>query len=185
MTEAEDLQAISETLRGNTDAFRVIVSHHGERMYRLAISFLHSPEEAEEATQEIFLRAFRSLRTFRIDKPLLPWLYAISMNYLRSRARRQSRFPVSPLPDEGRVPADQPQSDPQALVHAAEARAEVRRAVASLPSGVREAASLYYLEGMSVAQVAAALGIGEENVKSRLLRARRKLRLALDSGATP
>ncbi len=71
-------------------------------------------------------------------------------------------------------------SEPPAVVEKAEAREELRRAVRSLPSGIRDVVSLYYLEAMSVSEVSALLGIGLENVTSRLLRGRKRLREILD-----
>ncbi|MCX7038295.1 MAG: RNA polymerase subunit sigma-24, partial [Spirochaetes bacterium] len=73
-TDAEDLLAVSEVLRGNVDAFRVIVDHYRGLVFRLALSSLGSREEAEEAAQEVFLRAFRSLRSFHLGNRFLPWL---------------------------------------------------------------------------------------------------------------
>jgi RNA polymerase sigma-70 factor (ECF subfamily) len=184
MDDAEDLQAILETLRGNTDAFRVIVDHHGARIFRLARSFLPGREDAEEAAQEILFRAFHSLRTFRLDRPFFPWLYAIARNYLRSRSVRIRKVDQRIIRDERLLMEAPSPSDPQASVQSSEARRQVREAVASLPAPLRDAATLYYLEGMAVSQVAATLGVGPENVKSRLLRCRRKLRALLDVDAT-
>jgi len=182
--DAEDLRAISEALTGNTDAFRIIVEHHGAMVYRLARSFLGSREEAEEASQEVFFKVFRSLRSFSLEKPFLPWLSAVAMNHLRSHYARVRRIDERIVREGEEIRATAAQSDPQVIVQTSEARHEVRKAIASLAPGIREALCLYYLEGMSVSQVSAVLGIGSENVKSRLLRGRKKLREFLDPDAT-
>lgn len=178
--DAADLQAVSETLRGNHDAFRGIVDRHGSLVLRLSISFLRNREEAEEACQEIFFKAFRSLRSFDLEKAFLPWLYALAVNYLRTRYRRNKRQQnrVANFKREG--PSEASTIDPSSLVEEAETREQLVRAVEALPRGIREVVSMYYLGEMSVSRVAKALGIGVENVKSKLNRGRKVLRRYFD-----
>jgi RNA polymerase sigma-70 factor, ECF subfamily len=182
-TEAEILQAVAETLRGQNAAFRVIVERYEPVVRRLAVSFLRSHEDAEEAAQEIFLRAFRSLRTFRIERPFLPWLYAIALNHLRTRyaARKKTdrRFA-----EKNRDLTIDPGSDPPNLLDGAHDRARLRLAVAELPPGIREVVVLHYFEDKGVTQIASLLGIGSENAKSRLHRGRKLLRKKLGGDAT-
>lgn len=182
--DAEDLLAVSEALRGNADAFRAIVDRYRGLVFRLALFSLGGREEAEEAAQEIFFRAFRSLRSFRLENRFLPWLYSIASNYLKSAAGRARRIDAK-LIRGGEEHLLAPEcDDPQASAQRSQSLAEVREAVAGLPTPIREAIRLFYFEGMSVEQVGSALGIGSENVKSRLLRGRKRLRQALDPGAT-
>ena len=129
---ADELAAIGEVLRGNKDAFRLIVDRYKGLIVRLSLSFLGNREEAEEAAQEIFLRAYRSLHRFSLDKKLLPWLYSIAVNHLRSaygrmRGARSARLPQrSSLPPAGnRIP--------QRLVLEDYERSALRQAVDSLP----------------------------------------------------
>ena len=183
--EAADLADVAEVLQGNTTAFRGIVDRYKGLVFRLCLSYLNDREEAEEASQEIFLRAFRSLRTFSLERRFLPWLYSISSNHLKSRWSRLRKRGERSLPDEAveRLP-DAPSSDPQEIFLGKDTRARVREAVEGLPQGVRDAVFMYYYEGMSVDQVSSALGVGTENVKSRLMRARKKLRESLAADAT-
>ncbi len=181
--ESFTLRAVAETLRGNREAFREVVLRYGPLIQRLALSYLGNREEAEEASQEIFFRAYRSLRTFRMERPFLPWLYTIALNHLRSRRSRSAqgaeRFARHARDmDPGSGP------DPQAAVVADEAREELRAAVSALPPTIRDPVYLHYFEGMAVASIATLLGVGTENVKSRLHRGRSILRKALDRGAT-
>ena len=183
-SDAEDLLAVSEVLRGNVDAFRVIVDRYRGLVFRLALSSLGSREEAEEAAQEVFLRAFRSLRSFHLGNRFLPWLYSIASNYLKTTAVRVRRIQERLVRGgEQRLLASEC-DDPQASTQRSQSLAEVREAVAALPPSIRDVVRLYYFEGMSVEQVGGALGIGGENVKSRLLRGRKKLREALEPDAT-
>ena len=181
---ADELAAIGEVLRGNRDAFRLIVDRYKGLVVRLSLSFLGNREEAEEAAQEIFLRAYRSLHRFSLDRKLLPWLYSIAINHLRSaygRMRRREEH-VAAAESEPAAGAD---SDPQHLVLEELEKAALRRAVDSLPPTLREVTVLYYYEDLSVETIATILNIGEENVKSRLFRGRQKLREILRPDATP
>lgn len=173
--DADDLSAISEVLRGNPDAFRAIVDRYRGLVLRLAAASLGNREDAEEAAQEIFVRAYRSLRSFRLGSRFLPWLYSIATNHLKTAAVRAHRVRDRLVRGVEDTLAAQPDTDPQSSAARAQSLDEIRSAVASLPAPVREVVRLYYFEGMSVEQVGEALGIGRENVKSRLLRGRRKL----------
>ncbi|MBN1837413.1 MAG: sigma-70 family RNA polymerase sigma factor [Spirochaetales bacterium] len=182
--QAQDLAAVSEVLRGNTEAFRSIVERYGPLLYRLSFSFLGNREDAEECVQDILVRAFRYLRRFRLEKRFLPWLYGIAMNHLRTtyaaRRRRQSRC-ASWEPVVGAAEIDDPQKD----LESAQSRERIRAAVAALPRTVREPVILHYFEELKIAAIAEILQISEVNVKSRLLRGRRRLRRILEQGATP
>lgn len=182
--DAADLKAISETLRGNREAFRSIVERHGPLILRSASSFLRDREEAEEASQEIFFRAFRSLRSFNLEKAFRPWLHALAVNYLRTRYRQNRRREQRIVSATGEIPSEDQGTDPVSTIEAAEAREHLQRAIQVLPASVRDVVSMYYTGGLSVSQIAGSLGIGNENVKSRLHRGRKAIREYLEQGAT-
>jgi RNA polymerase sigma factor (sigma-70 family) len=180
---ADELAAIGEVLRGNKDAFRLIVDRYKGLIVRLSLSFLGNREEAEEAAQEIFLRAFRSLHHFSLDRKLLPWLYSIAVNHLRSAYGRMRRREERTTAVEVELAAGG-EADPQHVVMEDFERGALRQAVDSLPPPLREVIVLYYYEEMRVEAIASVLNIGVENVKSRLFRGRQKLRTALQKAAT-
>ncbi len=180
---ADELAAIGEVLRGNKDAFRLIVDRYKGLIVRLSLSFLGNREEAEEAAQEIFLRAFRSLHRFSLDKKLLPWLYSIAVNHLRSAYGRMRRREERIATVEVELAAGG-ESDPQRVVLDDLERGALRQAVDSLPPTLREVIVLYYYEEMRVEAISGVLNIGVENVKSRLFRGRQKLREILGRNAT-
>ncbi len=180
---ADELAAIGEVLRGNNDAFRLIVDRYKGLIVRLSLSFLGNREEAEEAAQEIFLRAFRSLHRFSLEKRLLPWLYSIAVNHLRSAYGRMRRREERTAAVEMELAAGG-ESDPQRILVDDFERTALRQAVDSLPPTLREVVVLYYYEQMRVEGISSVLGIGVENVKSRLFRGRQKLRETLQKSAT-
>ena len=182
--EAAELAAVSEVLRGNTEAFRLIADRYKNLLYRLSFSFLGNREDAEECTQDILMRAFRYLHRFSLEKRFLPWLYGIAVNHLRTayaknRQREARRLAWESFPAAGQI------ADPQQILEITQNREGIRATVASLPRTLREPMILHYFEELSVEMIATILGIGEEGVKSRLLRGRRKLKGILKEGATP
>jgi RNA polymerase sigma-70 factor (ECF subfamily) len=184
IAHADDLFAVSEVLRGDTDAFKAIVERYRGLVYRLALSSLGNREEAEEASQEIFLKAFKSLPSFRIDKRFLPWLYSIASNYLRTHAVRVRRADEKLVRDRQELLPSRPEDNPEARALLRQSLEELRTAVSALAPAVREVVNLYYFEGLSVEDICSVLGLGAENVKSRLMRGRKGLRAALEDRAT-
>jgi len=182
--EAPDLAAVSEVLRGNSQAFKLIVERYKTLLYRLSFSFLGNHEDAEECTQDILLRAFRYLPRFSLEKRFLPWLYGIAVNQLRTAYAKNRRREARRQAWEPAADAEQT-VDPQEILETSQSLEGVRAAVASLPRILREPMILHYFEELSVAAIADILEIGEVNVKSRLLRGRRKLKGMLGDGATP
>lgn len=175
--DALDSEIITAVLRGERDRYAQLVRRYEQVVYRLSYSYLGSREEAADAAQEVFLKAFRSLSTFRVDRRFLPWLYSITLNYLRSRHRATSRIARSEMHVEiDSLPEMRETDDPSRQAIDAERRTLVRDGVARLPIGLREPVVLYYFEGLSVEECAEALGLHEENVKARLFRARKKLK---------
>ncbi|TFG60195.1 MAG: RNA polymerase sigma factor, partial [Spirochaetales bacterium] len=151
MSEAEDsgksdLLIINEVIRGNTGAFAGIIKEYQQPIMRLALSYLKSREAAEDAVQEIFIRAYRSLRTFSLDKRFRPWLYSLAVNHLKSSYRKRlRRFAVDVKGSSLETPAYR---DPQETAELHETAEEIRKAVRALPAGLREVTLLYYLEGL-------------------------------------
>ncbi len=175
--EAGDLLAIQETLQGDRNAFAGIVERYTPLLYSLAFRTLGRGEEAQEAVQEIFLRAFHALPRFRLDRRFHPWLYTIALNYLRSVARRQRRrrgLRLVRLGEELEAVADPGQHPGLALEREAGERL-AQEALAGLPPLYREVFLLREVEGLSVHDTADTLGIPEGTVKIRLHRARREL----------
>jgi RNA polymerase sigma-70 factor (ECF subfamily) len=182
--ELDDLSAIHLVLAGDRSAFRAIVERYGDRIRRFCLSRIGSAEEADDAAQEVFLRAFRSLSAYRIGDSFPSWLFAIAANRLRTRALhdraergRAERAGREAAAGEGNSAAS---LDPALQAERSDAAERVRRAVASLPPRQRDCVELFYFGELSVAETACALGLGEEAVKSRLFRGRAALRRSLE-----
>ena len=176
----DDVVVIQRVLGGDADAFRLIVRRYGARLRGFCLARLDDADEADDAVQDVLLRAYRSLGTFRLGTSFASWLFAIAANRVRTRRVRTSAREalVRRAADAARIA---PVSDPADRALELIGREEVRRAVAGLPWPLRVVVELYYFAGLSVEETASALGLGREAVKSRLLRARRELaRLAAE-----
>jgi RNA polymerase sigma-70 factor (ECF subfamily) len=164
---------------GDTDAFRQIVRVYGPRMISYCRSRLHSDEEAQDVAQEIFIRAFKSLSTFRKGERFSAWLFAIAANRLRSHFRSfESRRKT--LEAVGNETAVGLAADPAAEAERSLQFEALYRAIAKLPGQMRQPVELYYFGELSIIETAEALGLSEEAVKSRLFRARKILRSELE-----
>lgn len=167
--------AESELIRrargGDTDAYSALVRTHQAVAFRAAYLITRSAEDAEEATQDGFVKAWRSLDRFRDDAPFRPWLMKIvtneALNKVRSRKRRLARELMVPL----ELAAPPAESEALAGVDAEAVLAAVDR----LPDKYRLAVSYLYLLGLSESETATALGVAQGTVKSRAARGRAML----------
>jgi len=180
--EARILETVGRVLRGEVAAFEIIIKAYQGIVFRVCRSVLSNREDAEDAAQESFCRAFRLLRTFRLDKRFKPWIVSIALNTSRSFYRKRGRISANTSP----VAPEEVQSSSSVEIEGERAilKESIRAAVQRLPARLRDTVILYYLEEFDVSDVAAALNIGKENVKSRLHRARGVLREILEKSAT-
>ncbi|MBL8967668.1 MAG: RNA polymerase sigma factor [Spirochaetaceae bacterium] len=178
----EDLLAVHRVLAGDREAFRALVEKYGARLGRFCAARLGSTEEGEDAAQDVLLRAYRSIGNFRLGESFSAWLFGIAANRVRSRAAfgRGDRERFRRAANEAAVAGDEDRGDPALLAQRELEASALLRAVAALPADVRGLVELRYFGELSVQDAARALGLSEEAAKSRLFRARKKLREILE-----
>lgn len=175
MRRAEtDEELMEAAARGASDAIDALFERYADRLYGWLASSV-GPDAAEDLVQQTFLHVHRARHDFRPGARFRPWLYAIAANCRRQAARTRARRPESPL-----EPTDHPGVAPDALPP--EARA-LRAAMASLPDASREVLVLHWWQGLSMAEIAEALGSTTSAVKVRAHRAYEALRTTLSGGA--
>jgi RNA polymerase sigma-70 factor (ECF subfamily) len=166
---------------GDRSAFEELVRRHADRLYRVVLRFCDGADEAEEITQETFLRAWRSIGSFRGGSQFFTWLYRIGVNEAKRRHGRGPRAelvtsldesPLDDTPDWSESPERRAEQDDVRLV--------LERAVRALPFRYRAPLILRDVEGLSTAEAAEVMGLREAAFKSRLHRARLAVRRALD-----
>lgn len=181
---------VVERLRARDEAaFEELVGRHERAIFQLARRLLGDHEEALDATQEVFLRVFRGLPSFRGQASLRTWIWGIALNVCRSRlgsaARRlqQRRTPLASGDDDGDeslLPLPDSRPGPEQGAYGAELRRALERALAALSPEHREVVVLRDVQGLDYEEMAAVLGCALGTVKSRLGRARAALRQALE-----
>jgi RNA polymerase sigma factor (sigma-70 family) len=172
----EDAELFARAQRGNVDAYEEIVQRYQQLAFRTAYVITRSAAEAEEAAQDAFVKAYRALDRFRTGAEPRPWLLRIVANEARNRVRSAGRRQRLEL----RLAEGFRQGDAAPSPEAAAVDADERRRLIGLVNQLEEndrqiIASRYFLE-LNSEETAAALGIPEGTVKSRLSRALNRLR---------
>lgn len=177
-----EFEVIDRVLGGHHDDFYRLIAPYERRVFMTAFDILQVEADAEEVAQEAFLKAFRSLRSFRRESLFSTWLLRITVNEARMRLRRRRELSLeSVFPDleeSDHVPillADWREIPVEALLRE-ETRRLLHESIAALPETYREILTLRDLNGLNIAQTAQFLGLSLSNTKVRLLRARIMLR---------
>ena len=180
-----DAETVARVQNGDSDAFEDLVARHSRRVYRTLLGVLGSPEEARDAMQDTFVKAFQHLGEFQGRSKFSTWLVSIASNTGLQQLR--DRKPMQSL-DEGLAEGDEgfrPRQirawteDPEQLYSRTETRALVEEGVMKLPAKYRVVLMLRDIEQLSIEEAAVALGLGIPALKSRHLRGRLMLREAL------
>ncbi|WLI91602.1 RNA polymerase sigma factor [Massilia sp. R2A-15] len=165
-------------------AFVLLMRRHNQLLFRTARSILRDDAEAEDALQDAYLQAWRSIGQFRADAQLSTWLTRIVINEALARTRKSARradiMPLHPAAEPADYPSEASMEDsPESGALRAESRALLEKSIDALPDQFRTVFVLRALEEMSGEEVAACLDIPEATVRSRFFRARALLRAAL------
>ena len=165
---------------GDRDAFEELVRRHADRLYAVVLRFVADGDEAQEVTQEAFLRAWRSIGRFEGRSRFFTWLYRIGINEAKRRAARRAPVTVVSLDDAPIDEAPDWSAAPDTRFERADLRGVLESAIRSLPGEYRTPIILRDVEGLSTREAAEVMDLGEAAFKSRLHRARLAVRRALD-----
>jgi RNA polymerase sigma-70 factor, ECF subfamily len=172
----DDLVARAQA--GDQAAFRDLYRLHAGRVYALCLRLTGDARDAEERTQDVFVRLWDKLRSFRGESAFSSWLHRLAVNVVlnerRTTGRREQR--VRPVEDPDVAVGAQH----AAPLHAAGLGIDLERAIAELPKGAREVFVLFDIEGYGHAEIAKLVGIAEGTSKAQLFRARGLLREKLE-----
>jgi len=178
--------SVEKLVNGDREEFARFVETYSPRVYRLGMKILNNEQDAEDVLQETFLKAMRGLRSFEGRSSLSTWLYRIATNEALMLLRKKHPEVISID-----VPSEDDEEDnetleivdwthqPESELLEKETRQRINLAASQLPLGLREVFMLRELEGLSVKETAEVLDVSESVVKTRLLRARMKLRKEL------
>lgn len=179
--------------RKEEKAFSALVVRHQGQIFNVCYRMLNNAAEAEDIAQDVFVKAFIAIESFRGDSAIGTWLYRIAVNLCKNRlkylGRRQynSTSEISGVPERaysesgtGRT-VGEPTARPDQALEGSRAETRVQRALASLDEAFRELLVLRDIQGLTYAEVVHITGLAEGTVKSRLHRARAALRRAYDA----
>ena len=170
----EESHIIKEILDGKTEQYEYFLDRYGQQVFVLVDRIVSCQEDAEELTQDVFLKAFQQLSSFKAESSFSTWIYRIATN-LAISAVRKKRNDVLRLDDSVFANLSDTQVD-EALEDESEEQMErLQQAMNQLEADERALITLYYLEEKPLAEVAFILGMTEGNAKVKLHRIRKKL----------
>ena len=189
MTREEEAKIIRAVVDGNTNAFEDLVLEYQKQVYHIALNMTGNEEDAFDLSQEAFLKAFRSLSTFRGEAGFGSWLYRMTANlcidFLRKKKRQGGQIISLDAEEEDRRPTELPdlRYEPQNALEKKEVQEKVRAGLEKLPHEQKLILVLRDVEGFSYQEISDALKIELGTVKSRIYRARAHLaRLLTENG---
>lgn len=177
-----DLDLVHQAAAGDHAAFHLLVERHRTMVYRVAYQFARDHHDAEDITQEVFIKVYKSLDKFRQDAQLTSWMYRIAMNACIDHKRRQSSAGAAPFGEEAEfkmlnTPEEAP--GPEDRAYAGELGEVLEQEIQRLPPGQRVVFIMRHHQGLKLGEIAESLGLAEGTVKRQLHAAVHRLRQAL------
>ncbi|MBV8517869.1 MAG: RNA polymerase sigma factor [Acidobacteria bacterium] len=171
-----DEELVARIVAGDAALFEILMRRYNQRVYRAVRAVLRGDDEVEDVMQQAYLNAYQHLGQFQGRARFSTWLTRIAVNEALARLRRRGQHEDAGEPDAMIRLVDESQPDPERQTVTSELRDVLEREVAALPDAFRLVLILRDVEGLSTAEAAATLEISEDNVKTRLHRARTLLR---------
>ena len=176
MKRTTDNEFVKHILAGQIEAYREIVNRHQARIFYLGLKFFHNRHDAEDYAQEVFLKTFEKLRTFKAEVPFASWLNKIAYNMAVNQYHKRKRTHVEvALPCE---PEDISLS-PETRLLRSELREKVRKVLEKIPDIYKPVINLHFFEGLSYPEISHSLSIPVNTIKSYVFRVKQLLRSRL------
>jgi RNA polymerase sigma-70 factor (ECF subfamily) len=173
---------VRRTLTGDSAAFEQVVLRYQRRVLALALRLLRTMDDAQDAAQEVFLRAFKYLHRFDPEKPVEPWLMRMTLNVCRDigRKRQQRHHTFCEIAGPEVAPSEASKDDPFTGLATEQQRLMLWKILDGMPEKERLAVILRDVEGFSTSEVAAILGSSEGTVRSQICRGRLRIKDEMD-----
>jgi RNA polymerase sigma-70 factor (ECF subfamily) len=192
-TEESDLVLVKRVQRGDKSAFDLLVRKYQHKVVKLVLRYVRNPAEAEDISQEAFIKAYRALPQFRGDSAFYTWMYRIAINTAKNSLASRDRSPIAydldlTDPEESHSVQTRLQDPdtPEGMALTEEIRGIVNSAIEALPEELKTAIVLRELDGLSYEEIAAAMECPVGTVRSRIFRAReaidKRLREVFEGG---
>ncbi|WNC16092.1 sigma-70 family RNA polymerase sigma factor [Brevibacillus brevis] len=170
----EDQEWVSQVLGGDKQAYAHLIRKYKNRVYALFLRMVQRPQDAQDLTQECFLKAYRYLHSYDTQRGFAPWLYRIAINlYVDSKTAKQRQQDLVAFDDET-MPTDE--ANPETIYLMGENWEELQKQIDRLPQQYRLVLTLRYLEELTYQEISEILDISVATAQVRLHRAKQKLR---------
>lgn len=190
MSPQEETKLVKLASRGDKNAFEELVKANQKNVYNLALKLMKNREDASDAAQEAFLKAYLKLPSFRGDSRFSVWLYRLTYNTCIDMLRKSQQGNVVPLNREGEdgeereLDIEDESAGPEEIYERNETRSLIRREMKRLPEEQYRVLVMREITGMSYSEIANAVSVNEGTVKSRIFRARSRLAELLKKDGT-
>lgn len=181
--EITDLQAIDEVNRGNREMFEVLVRRYNRRLFRVGLSYLRRHDQAEDAMQNTYLKAFVHLGNFQRNASFSTWLTRIMINECLMMLRRRRGAREEAMPEDADLPETATAPQGAAGLNLKETKILLENAIGALPRNLRTVYVLREVQRLTTDETAACLGVTPGSVKVSLHRARERLKTILLASA--
>jgi len=186
LSRDEDTEMVKAVLGGDSTAYRGLVEKYQGRVYSMVYGMLRNREDARDITQDAFVKAFKSLKSFRLEASFYTWLYRIAMNraidFTRKRKRREvAGFDesIANKDEDGGIAEIHHSDSPSKSLERKQLYAKIMESLEKLPADQKQVILLRELEGLSYKEISEVMGIPEGTVMSRLFYARKKMQKLL------
>jgi RNA polymerase sigma-70 factor (ECF subfamily) len=177
--ENKDSYYVDRCLKGDKSAFAFIVDRYKKQMYSVAYSMTHNHDDADDLSQEAFVKAYENLGKFKLGTNFRSWLYRITVNLCIDHLRRKKRVREEQIDDRLEViPHNNP--DPQENLESRELMKNIMAAMDSLPKAQRTVVILREIQGLDLREISEIMRCSENTIRWRLHSARKKLRKKLE-----
>ena len=183
LTKSQEAELITRARQGDTHAFTQLVAPLRERIYRRAVKAVRDLDQAEDVTQEALLRSFTRLETFRGDSRFSTWVYSVTSNCILMHLRKRKRIAALCLKAEqtSQPTLEIPRKLPDEKVMEKQMFLGIEQAMSQLPSQYGEVLRLWVEESMTLKDIHDECGLSRGAIKSRIYRARKKVKSTLDN----
>jgi RNA polymerase sigma factor (sigma-70 family) len=185
MIKADDQHYINLVMKGDTNAFAVLVDRYKDMVFTLSLKMLKGREEAEEVSQDTFLKIYKSLNKFNGESKLSTWIYKVAFNTCLDRLKKNKRLQPFAGLDEFTEPEALSLMNVLDSIEDKERKQMIQDCMHLLPGEDSFLLTLYYFEEQSLEEIAKIIGITPNNVKIRLYRSRKKLASLLKDRLEP
>lgn len=172
MKDNIEQNTIEQAIAGSDAAFEELVRSHYDLVFRFACKYLGKKDEAEDVTQEVFIKVARKIHTFEMRSSFSSWLYRVTINTAKDYLRKKGTHKAEPYVNGVHVRVQHVSTNP-GIEH------DILQAVHNLPEKLRDAAMLVFAQQLSHAEAAKILGVAEGTVSWRIFQAKKKIRKAL------